>query len=150
MMVYYSYYADSKGLMNFERFVQFCKDFSIFPDILSKARIKSFFQTLAAIHSQAENVEKCKFWSSVKLYFLQFFFFLRYFSNFCIVQQTPSASALKKSASQSRILTERKAQDQPEHELIDQHLFIEGLALCALEIPYNEPQPPNIAKVYKK
>ncbi len=37
--------------------------------------------------------------------------------------------------------------DQTENELIDQHLFIEAIALCAFEIPYGDPQPPVIAKV---
>jgi len=31
---------------------------------------------------------------------------------------------------------------------INDHLFIEALALCALEIPYNVPEPDNIEKVY--
>ena len=54
ILVYYVHYADSKGLMNFERFVRFCKDFAIFPDIIPKSRIKMFFYTLAGIHSTAE------------------------------------------------------------------------------------------------
>lgn len=57
MLVYFVHYADSKGLMNFERFTKFCKDFSIFPDILPKSRIMTFFYTLAAIHSTAEQNE---------------------------------------------------------------------------------------------
>ena len=31
---------------------------------------------------------------------------------------------------------------------IDQHLFIEGLALCAFEVNYQEPEPSNFDKVY--
>lgn len=58
MMVYYNFYADKRGLLSFERFVQFCKDFAVFPDILSKVKIKTIFQTLSAIHSQAEVTEK--------------------------------------------------------------------------------------------
>ncbi len=42
---------------------------------------------------------------------------------------------------------ENKTIGQPENELIDQHLFVEALALCAFEIPYLEPQPSNIEKV---
>jgi hypothetical protein len=54
MLVYFSHYSDSKGLMNFERFVKFCKDFGLFPDIIPKGKITNFFYTLAAIHAQAE------------------------------------------------------------------------------------------------
>ena len=35
---------------------------------------------------------------------------------------------------------------QPQDELIDEHLFVEALALCALEMPYSDPQPSNIEK----
>ena len=31
---------------------------------------------------------------------------------------------------------------------IDQHLFIEGLALCAFEVNYQAPEPNNFEKVY--
>lgn len=57
VLIYFTHYADSKGLMNFERFVKFCKDFGIFPDIIPKSRIMTFFYTLAAIHSTAEQNE---------------------------------------------------------------------------------------------
>jgi len=68
MMTYFNYYADARGLLNFEKFVMFCKHFGIFPDILPKARIKSFFQTLAAIHSQSEGGEKqCMLFPLIKL-----------------------------------------------------------------------------------
>ncbi len=40
-----------------------------------------------------------------------------------------------------------RAIDQTENELIDQHLFIEAIALCAFEIPYGDPQPSVVAKV---
>lgn len=32
-------------------------------------------------------------------------------------------------------------------QCIDEHLFVEALALCALEIPYREPQPSYMEKV---
>jgi len=57
MLVYYSHYADIKGLMNFERFVKFCKDFGLFPDIIAKGKLTNFFYTLAAIHAQAEHTD---------------------------------------------------------------------------------------------
>lgn len=57
---------------------------------------------------------------------------------------------MKRSMSSSRLVLgnlDNKTIGQPENELIDQHLFVEALALCAFEIPYLEPQPSNIEKV---
>jgi len=125
MMVYYNFYADSRGLMNFDKFVQFCKHFSIFPDILAKARIKSFFQTLAAIHSQSEAGDKRNF----------------------IVVYFPHEILEQLNSTKKSLTIEKKSSETTDEEVIDQHLFVEGLALCAFEVPYNDPQPPNIAKV---
>jgi len=36
---------------------------------------------------------------------------------------------------------------EQEEELIDQHMFVEALAVIALEIPYLNPQPSEIEKV---
>jgi len=54
---------------------------------------------------------------------------------------------MKRSLSQSRVMNEKKVSEFNDEEVIDQHLFIEGLALCAFDIPYNDPQPSNIEKV---
>ncbi len=44
---------------------------------------------------------------------------------------------------------QRTEAESPETQgFIDQHLFIEGLALCALEVNYQEPGPSNFEKVY--
>lgn len=40
-----------------------------------------------------------------------------------------------------------KAVGQQEDELLDQHMFVEALALCALEIPYLNPQPSDMQKM---
>ena len=53
---------------------------------------------------------------------------------------------MKRSLSQSRVM-EKKTIEYVDEEVIDQHLFIEGLALCAFDIPYSDPQPSNIEKV---
>jgi hypothetical protein len=39
------------------------------------------------------------------------------------------------------------AVDQSEADLIDQHLFVESIAICAFEINYTKPEPSNIEKV---
>jgi hypothetical protein len=43
LLPYYAFYANNKGLMNFDGFSKFCHDFSIFPDILTKAKMNRFF-----------------------------------------------------------------------------------------------------------
>ena len=48
---YYRIYSDSNGLMNFYQFTKFCKDFAIFPDILSKQKLGSFFSALGSIYA---------------------------------------------------------------------------------------------------
>lgn len=59
MTIYYKYYADSKGMMNIEKFMQFCKDFGIFPSLVPKGKLCTFFNALAGVRSQAEENELC-------------------------------------------------------------------------------------------
>ena len=54
ILPYYTYYADSKGFMNFASFVKFCRDFSLFPDLVSKPKLMKFFYTLSGIQKQNE------------------------------------------------------------------------------------------------
>ncbi len=61
MLIFYNHYSDSHGLMNFERFVKFSKDFGLFPDVIAKGKITNFFYTLAAIHAQAEKSDQSTF-----------------------------------------------------------------------------------------
>ena len=44
---YYEFYADKKGLINFDGFFKFCLDFNLFPDILSKSKTQKIFSSLA-------------------------------------------------------------------------------------------------------
>lgn len=51
LLPYYSYYTHTtKLLMNFEGFSKFCHDFAIFPDILTKAKLMKFFNTLSTFY----------------------------------------------------------------------------------------------------
>lgn len=93
MTPYFLYYADSKGFMNFEAFMKFCKDFQIFPSLVNKSKLLRFFYTLAGIQARTE---------------------------------------LEASRTAQDELA--KTPGQTELELIDQHLFIEALALVAAEI----------------
>jgi len=99
---YYNYYASQNGLMSTEGFLKFCSDFSIFPDVTSKAKLMRMFEILS-------NIYICTFESSHK---------------------------------------QLKMAESKYNGYINDHLFIEALALCALEIPYNVPEPDNIEKVY--
>ena len=39
-------------------------------------------------------------------------------------------------------------QDQNQtYDVIDEHLFVEALALTALDVPYKDPQPTSLEKV---
>lgn len=58
--IYYKHYADAKGMMNIERFMQFCKDFGIFPTLVPKGKLCNFFNALAGVRLQAEENDLCK------------------------------------------------------------------------------------------
>ena len=106
VIFYYRIYANSAGLLDFEGFLLFCKDFSIFPDLIAKSKLLRFFCTLANIHAQTEQPE-----ISVS----------------------------------SSVITEKK--NNHGGNFIDEHLFVEGLALIAEEILYKEPEPNTVERV---
>lgn len=78
--------------MTFAGFERFCTDFDLFPDVLSKAKLRSYFNTLAQ-YFQAEN------------------------------------------------------STQGKELMLDEHLFVEALALAAFEIVYRDPQPDAFEKI---
>ena len=45
-------YSDQRGLMNFEKYMLFCKDFAIFPDILNKPKLNQIFEALLSIANE--------------------------------------------------------------------------------------------------
>ncbi|CAD8206712.1 unnamed protein product [Paramecium pentaurelia] len=92
ILVYYKHYTIGKQIMNFEQFLRFYKDFSIFPDLLTKNKIVQIFQILSKLYENQEN-------SNIK-----------------------SGN-------------------------IDQHMFVESLALSALEILYNDDE--NLSQLEK-
>jgi regulator of replication initiation timing len=119
MIIYFEHYADSQGFMNFEKYTKFCKDFGLFPDILSKAKMLNLFHTLSSVHKNAQKeIEQQE------------------------AQQQLSDSVIKKPKQEKK-----KAPEQTEDDLIDQHLFTEGIALAAFEVPHFDPQPSNLEKV---
>lgn len=45
----YKFFSNKNNyLMNFDQFLRFCADFSIFPDIVAKAKLYSFFKSISA------------------------------------------------------------------------------------------------------
>ena len=44
--------------MNFENFLQFCRDFSIFPEIVPKSKLNLFFKRISSFMSLSENSGK--------------------------------------------------------------------------------------------
>lgn len=92
---YYFHYCDSQGYMNFSAFARFAKDFQIFPDLTTKAKLMRYFYTLAGIFAQSQE------------------------------------------NNQDSSVSSQKAPDQTEAEIIDQHLFVEALALIAADVQYS-------------
>lgn len=50
LQVYYEFYSDSKGHLNFDAYVRFFKDFEMFPRFISKAKLSNYFYTLAGLN----------------------------------------------------------------------------------------------------
>ena len=104
---YYNFYSDSMGFMNFTAFMKFCKDFQIFPDVLSKAKLLRFFYALSGIYAQTETPE----------------------------------------GMESVSVDHQRAPEQTETNVIDQHLFVEALALIAAEVNYIRPTPTPVHRI---
>ena len=102
---YYLYYADTHGFMNFTSFIKFCKDFQIFPDLVSKAKLLRFFFALSGIYAQTEGPEH------------------------------------------SESISLDRAPEQTESDVIDQHLFVEALALIAAEVSYIRATPTAVHRI---
>ncbi|CAI2376916.1 unnamed protein product [Moneuplotes crassus] len=99
---YYDHYSDDNGLMKFKNFLNFSKDFGIFPDYLSKSKLYRFFNTLAGFY---------------------------------------------KENSKKKVHSPAATMENEENYCIDEHLFVELLALCSLEVYYIDPQPSPIEKI---
>jgi hypothetical protein len=104
LLYFYKHYSEPRGLMNFDGFIRFCKDFNMFPDLVSKSKLLRLFTTMAAFHAQTE-------------------------------QPQISVSSRSSRTSQSK------------GDVIDEHLFVETLALVANEVVYPEPEPGPVEKV---
>jgi hypothetical protein len=53
---YYKAYAGPNLLMTFQDFIRFCKDFEVFPDVVSKSKLLRIFKTLAGIAGNTSEV----------------------------------------------------------------------------------------------
>lgn len=108
LLYYFKAYAGVSMQMNFITFVRFCKDFEIFPDVMSKTKLLRIFNTLSGI--RAESLE----------------------------------------ASMHSISISRASVDDPPalaEEVIDDHLFIEALALISAEVSYEDPFAGPVEKI---
>lgn len=56
-MVYYKHYSKNKNTIDFEIFAKFCKEFSIFPDIIPKPKLLKIFNTLSQIYNTTDNAK---------------------------------------------------------------------------------------------
>ena len=48
---FFKYYMNENGLMNFENFFRFCKEFSVFPDLIQMKKLTPIFYTLASAYA---------------------------------------------------------------------------------------------------
>ncbi len=46
----YDSYSACESLITFDRYLDFCKDFSLFPDIVNLVQVKSIFYTLSEVY----------------------------------------------------------------------------------------------------
>lgn len=97
---YFSFYADQAGCMSFDCFMKFCKDFGVFPDMFSRAKLMQLFYNLATLHPVLYQKNNGR--------------------NSCGAFQTEEMS----------------------HQVIDENLFTEALALCATELEDNDSVHP--------
>ena len=49
LAIYFKAYASHKGYINFEAFLQFCKDFSLFPTYFTKQKVLNMFSTMVKV-----------------------------------------------------------------------------------------------------
>jgi hypothetical protein len=116
VMLYYRFYADSRGMMNIERFMQFCKDFEVFPSLISKSRLCNLFRALCGVRAQA--------------------------------QESDAILNLLDGNDEGQQPEKKNANANEDEGVIDEHMFVEALAVCAVEIPYLNPQPTDVVKVF--
>ena len=95
VLYFYRHYSDQQGYMTFDNFTRFCRDFELFPDVVSKTRLVRYFGTLAGVSD-------------------------------------PDASRMSSI---------------DDKEAIDQHLFVEILAIISQDLVYDEPQPDCVEKL---
>ncbi len=110
MIDIYKHYADSRGFMNFDQFINFCSDHDIFPYSLSKAMLFKLFSSLS--------------------------FFNEVFNQ----SQTKSQMFSTSTTMKAHGVTASK-----QSQIIDEHLFVETLALCAFfadgYVPAKDEEP---------
>ena len=53
ILYYFKAYAGVNMQMNFYNFIRFCKDFEIFPDVMSKTKLLRIFHTLSGVSSES-------------------------------------------------------------------------------------------------
>ena len=104
--------------MTFEGFSRFCSDFEIFPDILSKPKIMRFFKTLSGFFETTAKQGGADGDGGGP----------------DSRRSTPGGDNIKPGAAARK-------------DVIDEHLFVEALALTAFEISYQDPQPSDAEKV---
>eukprot|EP01022_Parablepharisma_sp_SALTPOND_P033425 TRINITY_DN886_c0_g1_i1.p1 TRINITY_DN886_c0_g1~~TRINITY_DN886_c0_g1_i1.p1 ORF type:complete len:864 (+),score=102.19 TRINITY_DN886_c0_g1_i1:4700-7291(+) len=121
--VYFDAYTDNTGVMGYETFVKFCRDFGIFPDLCSKLVLHSTFYALAFVNSriiEGTNPSNC------------------FANNFFL-------DSLSQASQMSVTSVDRAAIRRGEY--LDENLFVEALALCALRSKAFDRDNGNIERI---
>eukprot|EP01017_Pseudomicrothorax_dubius_P040483 TRINITY_DN6336_c0_g1_i5.p1 TRINITY_DN6336_c0_g1~~TRINITY_DN6336_c0_g1_i5.p1 ORF type:complete len:716 (+),score=86.87 TRINITY_DN6336_c0_g1_i5:119-2266(+) len=58
LKIYYDYYADKNGTLDANEFMRLCKDFEIFPGIVSISKLMKVFKSLSILYTSPANQEQ--------------------------------------------------------------------------------------------
>ena len=99
----YKCYQDNKGYLNFNQFICFCTDYDIFPNMATKATLHRIFHSISFINEASTGAVKSP-----------------------LRQQSVSRYLNIRSPNKDQHILSNQG------EVVDEHLFVEALALCAL------------------
>ena len=129
---YFLCYAEPRTqLLNLQGFSAFCRDFEIFPKILSKPKITRIFEALSAYYQRSLKMGamngKLDALGSQDIH-----------AATPAAHRTPGPKLLQSSILEALGSLTPTQGNQQSSKLIDEHLFVESLALIALQIEHHD------------
>eukprot|EP01017_Pseudomicrothorax_dubius_P020550 TRINITY_DN2238_c0_g1_i4.p1 TRINITY_DN2238_c0_g1~~TRINITY_DN2238_c0_g1_i4.p1 ORF type:complete len:837 (-),score=175.80 TRINITY_DN2238_c0_g1_i4:158-2668(-) len=104
MVRFYRAYTNPAGLMNLEGFERFCREFEVFPGLISKSKVHRLFNAMASLN-----------------------------------QRDLDPFEMQQNGGPKR--------NWESNLTLDQHSFVETLAVLSFEITYSDPQPSNLERI---